>query len=190
MRFALVVIASIMTLGASRNLLDPDFEISTEEGRQAFREELAIALTKTPGATAETRKKIKSQAENLVAELFRKGEDIYHIPHKKAWVYWDQLDLPDFAAAKGIPHEYSIHLNEIMFFTYHEDHIKLVIPHEVTHLLHRQFWGVPSDEHGDSFMWMVKRLAPEYQYKDIDLTPGCRLNARLLKSNNANGSCK
>lgn len=178
MRIVVLIFAVAISL-SPKNLLDPDFRFKTEEGRKIFSEELAIALAKTPGASPETRQRFKAEAEKLIAELFLKGQKIHDLPHEKVWIYWDQLSLDGIAIASNRPHEYSIHLNEIMFFSSRADHTEMVIPHEVAHLVYRQFWGTSLDDHGEGFEWILKRLAPNYRYDYIDIEPGCRLLSRL-----------
>ncbi|MEJ0021855.1 MAG: SprT-like domain-containing protein [Candidatus Doudnabacteria bacterium] len=170
-----------------QKLLDPDFEIATPAGKQVFREELALALAEAPGASAQTRQKFKTEAEKLSAQLFLKGQKAYRLPRVKLTVYWDSLKPIEVAMSRGEPGRFEIHLNEVMFFTYHDDHLKLVIPHEVAHLLHYQQWGFGNNAHDETFVWIVKLLAPNYEYKDFDLTPGCRLSKRLLLANGARG---
>jgi len=163
--------------------LNPSFEIATPAGMQVFREELAVALLKTPDANPGTRMKFRAEAEKLAQELFRKGQKIYHLPKKKLTIYWDQLDPTQLASSSGKPREFSIHLNEIMFFTAHEDHMKLMIPHEVAHILHYLQFGFGNEDHDESFLWIVRELAPDYKYKEVDMAPARRLSDRLLETN-------
>ena len=178
--------------------LNPDFEIATPEGRQVFREELAIALTKTPGANAQTRDQFKRRADALAARLFREGQRKLKLKQDKTLtVLWDFLDPHEVAKSHhDIEHEpfevfkshgehglYRIHLNEIMFFSYFEEHMKFVIPHEVAHHLLFQKWDNPDFEHGSHFIWTVWSIAPHYRNIDLDITPACRLSRRLMNAN-------
>lgn len=186
---AFVVLGSVVVENSpQKSLLDPDFEIRTPAGNQVFREELAIALTKTSGATPQTRQKFKREAEQLAQKLFRKGQKEYKLPHANLKVYWDSLRPIEVAMSHSSAKYYDIHLNEIMFFSYHEEHLKSVIPHEVAHLLERQLWGNANPSHSQTFWWVVQFLAPGYQQIEFDLTPACRLSAGLIKANGNFGS--
>ncbi len=169
----------LVALLAAGNL-NPDFAIPNENGQQVFREELAIAMAKTPGANVESRKTFKHEAEQLAQRLFRKGQDAYDLPHKKLVVYWDSIRLDEIGASKVKDGQYEIHLHEIMFFTYHRDYLESVIPHEVGHLLHAQQWGTSNSLHDETFEWVVKEIEPNYEFRNLDKTPACRFLKRLI----------
>ncbi len=185
--FIFVFVATIVVGASQSQLLDPDFEISTETGKQVFREELEIALKKTSGVNPENRKEFKEKAEKLAKDLFRKGQDEYNLNHIELTVYWDWLEPARVAIANSIPNSYTLQINEIMFFSYYEEHMESVVPHEVAHLLHHQRWGNGDEDHSNTWKWIVEFLKPSYVYFELDLTPSCRLSARLLEANNVIG---
>ncbi len=185
----LMLILQVGLLPKDNPLLNPDFEIATEAGNQVFREELSIALSRTPDATPATRRQLKAEAENLAAELLRKGQKANGVPRKKLTIYWDSIRPIETASMYAdVNGRFDIHFNEIMFFSHHDDHLKLVIPHEVAHLVYYQVWGPKNFGHDVAFDWIVKSISPNYQYKDLDITPACRLSARLLRANGNIGS--
>jgi hypothetical protein len=185
---ALILAGTFISQSQADRRLDPDFEVASEEVSQVFREELTIALAKTPGATPETRVKFKKEAEKIAADVFLRGQKMYDLPRKKLKVYWDKHDSVTLADSAPVPVEFSLHLNEVMFFTHHYDHLSLVIPHEVTHMVHYQRTGATSENHDAIFVWMVERIAPGYYYKEFDMTPACRLSARMLVAGGNTGS--
>ena len=186
MLIPLVLFVSILLANARDDRrLDPTFEIATEAGIQAFREELALAMLRTPRASPETRGIFREEAEKRAAWLFLRGQEKYKLPKVKLMLYWDQTDPTELAMSGKVPSDFSIHLNEVLFFHQHSDHMKYVIPHEVAHLLHYQRFGYGNAEHTASFQTIVLTIALWYDYKELDATPACRLSMRLIKANGA-----
>jgi len=179
----LVAAGVVFAQDSHSQLLNPDFPIATPAGNQVFREELAIALTKTTGATPETRKKFKHEAEQLAQQLFHKGQKEYKLEHINLVVRWE-LHRPVDVALSQIENvnSYIVTLNEILFFTYHEDHLSSVIPHEVAHLLHYERYGNADSFHSNTFRWILEFLVPKHEEKFLDPAPACRLYARLQEA--------
>ncbi len=169
---------SINFVLSTATLLEPDFQSSPEQ-KQVFREELAIALTKTPGASPETRKKLKKEAEELLLSLFRKGQDNYKLERANLTVSWDFRKPCQVAEGISIPNWYHIRLNEILFFTYPEAHINSVFPHEITHFLQDQRYGNPDRFHSLIFHDVVEFLSSGYTFRKLDLDPARRLAIRM-----------
>ncbi|MBX4188120.1 MAG: SprT-like domain-containing protein [Candidatus Doudnabacteria bacterium] len=183
---SIALLLSFLTWGADLKL-DADFELPLPAAQRVYREELLTAILRNPNANIATRAKWRKDVEKLAADLFLKGQKIYNLPRKNLKVYWNSLSPSEVGYARFNEGQFEIHLNEILFFSYHNDYVGNVIPHEVAHLIHYLQWGYQKDSHGSTFHWVVSELAPSYVHFEFDLTPACRLSQRLLKANGNTG---